>query len=109
MTLTRDEQILLAALARLVMIADRELSDAEARHAADLGRRLELAPSEWEAVWDEATRALPSADATLAAAERVDRVEAREAIYELIYRLAEEATIVDEEWDLLEALDARWR
>lgn len=109
MTLSRDEQILLAALARLVMIADRDLSEAEARHAADLARRLELAPSEWEGVWDEACRALPSATAALAAAEQLERVEAREAIYELVYQLASEATIVDDEWDLLEALDERWR
>jgi len=109
-TLTRQELVVLAAAVREMMRADGKISEGEADIAADLARRLELAEPEWEAIWQEASRTLPNVKATMeAAARELSRPGTRELVYELLYELATDGSIVDSEWDLLEWLDEAWR
>ncbi len=106
--LTRDELVLLAGALRLMMMADGELSIEEGQFVTELGARLGYAPRGWELVWTDAARVYPSADLVKEALAAVDRPDARETIYEYLYLLAEEDSIVDAEWDLLEWLDETW-
>ncbi len=105
MPLTHPELLALATAARHLMTADGALDDEEFEAVAGFAAKLDLTPGQWEAVWDEAVRA--GAD-PVAAAGSVERTEAREQIYELLYGLAMEGTIVDPEWDLLEWIDEVW-
>ncbi len=105
--LSHEEMVALAGSARVLMEADGRVSQAEADRVADFARELGISKSQWMAVWDEAVRTLPSTKAVEAAAA-VQRAEAREVVYELLYKLAMEGTIVDAEWDLLEWLDETW-
>ena len=106
--LTRDELLVLAATLRVMMMADAKVTSEEVRAAADIGRKLGLGEAEWEALWNEGTRAYPNADAVRKGAGQLKRVAAREAVYELLYELADADSIADEEWDILEWLDETW-
>lgn len=106
--LTRDELLVLAATLRVMMMADAEVTSEEVRAVADIGHKLGLGEAEWEALWDEGTRTYPNADAVREGAGRLKRPAAREAVYELLYELADADSIADEEWDLLEWLDETW-
>ncbi len=108
--LTREELLVLAAAVREMIKADGTITETKSRMAADLARRLSLDEDGWEAIWQEATRTLPSVDSVMEAAARsLHRIDARELIYELLYEIATDGTIVDSEWDLLEWLDETWR
>jgi hypothetical protein len=108
--LTRDEMVILAAAVREMIKADGTISDGEADAAADLARRLELDGRTWDAIWSEAMRTIPNVDAVIiAAAKRLQRTGARELVYEILYEIATDGSIVDSEWDLLEWLDETWR
>lgn len=108
--LTREEMIVLAAAVREMIKADGTISDGEADAAADLARRLGLDARSWDSIWSEAMRTLPNVDAVIHAAARdLSRSDAREVVYELLYEIATDGSIVDSEWDLLEWLDETWR
>lgn len=104
---TPADLLVLAALLRVMVSADGKLSERELTHADDLPRRLGLGPDEWRAIWDRAARELPNAAAVREAAASL-RADVRDAVYELLYRLAESDGLSDPEWDLLEWLDQRW-
>lgn len=108
--LTRDELIVLAAAVREMIKADGVVSDSEADAAAALARRLGLDTKTWSVLWADAQRELPNVDAVVHAAARdLKRAAARELVYELLYEIATDGSIVDSEWDLLEWLDETWR
>jgi uncharacterized tellurite resistance protein B-like protein len=106
--LKRDELVVVAGVLRVMMMADAKITTEELRAVTEIGRRLGLGEAEWESIWDEASRTLPSPTAVREAAARLERETAREAVYELLYELADSDTIADEEWDLLEWLDETW-
>ena len=123
--LTHDELIALAGVLRVMMMADREVSDEESAIATGIGDRLAEIPGDgaayrgramgrrlgskgWATFWREAITMLPNEAAVRRAVASVKRVEAQEIIYELLYELASAGTIVDPEWDLLEWLDQSW-
>lgn len=103
------ELVVLAGALRVMMMADGEVSDEEDEAISSVVRRLGLSESEWDEVWDAALVELPHAEAVRGAAVKLERTEAKDAIYELLYRLAESDSIVDPEWDFLEWLDESWR
>jgi hypothetical protein len=106
--LTRDEVVLLAAGLRLMMMADGELSPEENEFVTRLGTRLGYSAHGWDLVWTDATRTYPSGDRVRDALSAVEQPRTREALYFYLYQLAEEDSIVDAEWDLLEWLDETW-
>ena len=107
MDLTREELIVLAASARVIMMADGEISEGEIEIIEGFAGKLGLTDEDWQGLWDEAVRTLPSTKA-VAAAAALQRTEAREIVYELLHELATDGTIVDSEWDILEWLDETW-
>lgn len=108
MQLTHDELLALAASARVLMEADGEISEGETELARNMGAELGVDDLRWERLWDEAIRTIPDREALTRVAS-VTRPVAREQIYEQLYVLATDGTIVDPEWDILEWLDEVWR
>ncbi len=106
-TLTHTEMVALAASARVMMMADGEISRGEMDRVARFAAGLGLTAEQWSAIWDEAVRTLPTAKA-IAAAAALQRTEAREVVYEMLYELATDGSIADPEWDILEWLDDAW-
>ena len=107
MQLTHDELLALAASARVLMEADGEISEGETELARNMGAALGVDDVRWEKLWDEAIRTIPDREA-LTRVAAVTRAVAREQIYEQLYVLATDGTIVDPEWDILEWLDQVW-
>lgn len=107
--LTRDEILVLAAVLRELVAADGVLSEEELEALALVPRRLAITDADWDGMWDEAIRTLPNYEAAQEAAAGLSRVGARELVYELLYIVAAEDCIVDDEWDLLEWLDEEWQ
>lgn len=99
--------MVLAALLRLLVTADGHLGEREGDATEEVARRLGLSVDAWRAVWDRASRELAGAEAVRQAALDL-RPAIRDAVYELLYRVAESDGIADREWDLLEWLDERW-
>ena len=106
--LSREELLALAGCARLVMLADGEISDGEIALVEQMGEELGLDDIRWRGIWDEARETLKD-KAALEAVAAVTRPEAQEVIYERLYVLATDGDIVDSEWDILEWLDETWR
>lgn len=107
--LTHHEMVALAGSARLMMMADGEITDGELKIAASFAGRLGLTEEQWGAIWEEAIHTLPDASAVTEAVGALTRPIAREVAYELLYELATDGTILDPEWDILEWLDEHWR
>jgi hypothetical protein len=107
--LNPDELIVLAGALREMMRADGVVSESELKKVDSIARRLGIGEQEWSSYWDAAIRTLPNLDAVLSRARDLERAEAREAVYELLYEIAQDETIVDAEWDILEWLDEAWR
>jgi uncharacterized tellurite resistance protein B-like protein len=107
--LNPDELVVLAGALREMMKADGVVSDGELKKVASIARRLGIGEREWAGYWDTAIRTLPNLDAVMTRARDLERAEAREALYELLYEIAQDETIVDAEWDILEWLDEAWR
>ncbi|MCA9608913.1 MAG: TerB family tellurite resistance protein [Myxococcales bacterium] len=107
--LTHHEMVALAGSARLMMMADGEISEGELEIAASFAGRLGLTVEQWGAIWEEAIHTLPDDEAVTEAVGALTRPVAREIAYELLYELATDGTIVDPEWDILEWLDEHWR
>lgn len=107
--LTHAEMIALAGSARLMMIADGEVSEGELRIVSSFAARLGLTEQEWQTIWNQAIHTLPDDESVTAAVGALTRPVAREIAYELLYELATDGSIVDPEWDLLEWLDEHWR
>ena len=106
--LTHEELVALAGSARVMVFADGELSEGEVAIIERMGEALGLDDIRWRAIWQEARETFADRSA-LEAAAAVARPEAQEIIYEQLYVLATDGTIVDAEWDILEWLDETWR
>lgn len=127
--LSHDELVALAGLVRVMMMADRTVSSAEAHASAALAGRLAKLPpapaptdpyrsavlhaaplsrTDWEAIWYEAVRVLPTEAHVREVALALDRPEAREIVYGLVYEIATVDTIVNSEWAVLEWLERAW-
>ncbi|MAQ16916.1 MAG: hypothetical protein CMN30_19245 [Sandaracinus sp.] len=107
--LTHDELLALAGSARVMVFADGEFSEGEVAIVERMGEELGLDDLRWRAIWKEAREAFAADRSALEAAAAVARPEAQEVIYEQLYVLATDGTIVDAEWDILEWLDETWR
>lgn len=106
--LTHEELLALAGSARLMMMADGEISDGELEVIQRMGAEFGIDDLRWRTIWKEARSTLPDR-AALEAAAAITRPEAQQLIYEQLYVLATDGDIVDSEWDILEWLDETWR
>ena len=106
--LAREELVVLAGALRLMMMADQRVTAEELSSIEEIGWQLGLSGPQWDEIWEAASQQLRGAEAVRDAAGALSREAAREAIYEMLYRLADSDSIADEEWDLLEWLDQTW-
>jgi hypothetical protein len=104
--LEMHEQVALVALLGLLARLDSQASSGE----LELLKRVasEIGLDRFEQVANEAAE-LPDGQAILDAAVTVTRPEAREIIYELVYDMAINETVVEEEDKLLEHLATVWQ
>jgi hypothetical protein len=125
-SLSHEELVALAGLVRLTIEADERLDPEEVRavrsvatavttgDADDVGayrtvaRVAPLGEEAWAAIWQEAVTTLRSEADVKAAASRILRNEAREAIYVIVSEVAAADTIAGAEWELLEWLEETW-
>lgn len=103
--LSQPEQVVLLALIGLMARMDGSVSQAEMELLEQVAD--EMSPARFEAARDEAA-ALADGAAILQAAASVERQEAREVIFELVYGIAVRDTIADSEAELLNRLAALW-
>jgi hypothetical protein len=103
--LEQHEQVALVALLGLMARLDLQATDDE----LDLLQRVasEIGTERFEAVASEAA-SLPDSGAILRAAAKVERIEAREVIYELLYDMAITDSIVEREGEMLDHLAELW-
>lgn len=103
--LEKHEQVALIALLGLMARLDLQASADE----VELLRRVasEIGAERFEAASAEAAQ-LPDGAAILRAAAAVERPEAREVIYELLYDMAVTDSIVEQEDKMLEQLADLW-
>ena len=103
-----DELVVLAGALRLMMVADGAITQEEIDASSAIGTKLGLTNEQWDEIWDEAARELPTQDAVMEAAIAIERPAAREVIYEQLYEMAGSDAFDDSEWDILEVLDEEW-
>lgn len=103
--LSQPEQVVLLALVGLMARMDGSVSQEE----LDLLEQIadEIGPKRFEAARDAAA-ALDDSKAILQAASEVQRPEAREVIFELVYGIAVRDTIAESEAAMLNELAALW-
>jgi hypothetical protein len=103
--LQHHEQVALIALLGLMARLDLQATPDE----VELLRRVasEIGAERFEAASGEAAR-LPDGAAILRAASKVERPEAREVIFELLYDMAITDTIVEREGQMLDQLAELW-
>ncbi|HXK18858.1 MAG TPA: hypothetical protein VNG33_13700 [Polyangiaceae bacterium] len=103
--LSQPEQVVLLALVGLMARMDGSVSEDE----MDLLEQIadEIGEKRFEAARDAAA-ALADGAAILGAAASVERVEAREIIFELVYSIAVRDTIAESEAALLNELATLW-
>ncbi len=122
--LTREELMALAGLLRVIVLADREVDGYELDALERVGGRVAVAgpagdpyraaapeamgPDAFRALFGEASRALPDAASVKAAAAAVERTEAREVIFALVFEVAAANGIVPEEQLVIDWLEQRW-
>jgi hypothetical protein len=106
-TLGSEEQLVLAALLRLLVRLDGKFSDAEQEAleniASDFGEK-----TFWQ-LMDEAGRQLPDEAAIRAGVGRVSSPDSRELIYKLVLGVAQSDLIQGREQGLLDMLRASWK
>jgi hypothetical protein len=124
--LTRIELLVLAGLLRLMVRADGKVDPAEiealdgvhlrvaellgdegAAYRASAARK-PIDEATWGSIWDMSASQQPGRDRVLAAAARVERAEAREAIYAILCDVAAADTIAPAETALLDHLASTW-
>jgi hypothetical protein len=103
--LSQPEQVVMLALVGLMARMDGSVSQDELELLEQIAD--ELGDERFEAARDAAA-ALADGDAILRAAAGVERVEAREVIFELVYGIAIRDTIAQSEAALLNELAAAW-
>ena len=103
--LSQPEQVVLLALVGLMARMDGSVSQDELELLEQIAD--EIGEKRFEAARDAAA-ALDDGDAILKAAASVERQEAREIIYELVYGIAVRDTIAPSESALLNELATLW-
>ena len=103
--LSHPEQVVLLALVGLMARMDGSVSQEELELLEQIAD--EIGEQRFEAARDAAA-ALADGSAILRAASSVDRQEAREVIYELVYGVAVRDTIAQSETALLNELAQLW-
>ncbi len=104
--LQKDERIALLGLLKLMIQADKEMSNEEGR---ELNRVAEvMGPDLWKATKQEAMETLRTVEDIRRQAEKVERAEARELIYELVFDMALPGSVVDSEREELDWLVKLW-
>jgi hypothetical protein len=103
--LSQPEQVVLLALVGLMARMDGSVSQEELELLEQIAD--EIGEKRFEAARDAAA-ALADGKAILGAAAQVDRPEAREVIFELVYSIAVRDTIAQSEAALLNELAALW-
>lgn len=104
--LSQPEQVVLLALVGLMARMDGSVSQDELELLEQIAD--EIGEQRFEAARDAAA-ALPDAAAILRAAAGVERQEAREVVFELVYGIAVRDTIADSEAALLNELAVLWQ
>lgn len=127
-SLTDDELLAFAGLARLLVCADGTFTDDEAAaldeafgdlfstgaeaqgpyRTAPVESPPEALPVDLRELLERASEALPDEDAVMAAARRVTRQEVREAIFGVLYVVAASDVITKNEWPLIDWLIKEW-
>ncbi|MBX3260085.1 MAG: hypothetical protein KIS78_04750 [Labilithrix sp.] len=128
LSLTDDELLAFGGLARLLVRADGSFTEDEAvaledafldlfstsaeaqgpYRTAPIESRPEALPVDLQELLERAGAALPDEAAVLAAARRVTRHEAREAIFGVLYVIAASDVITSSEWSILDWLTKEW-
>lgn len=103
--LSQPEQVVLLALVGLMARMDGSVSQDELELLEQIAD--EIGAERFDAARDQAA-ALPDGAAILRAASSVERDEAREVIFELVYGIAVRDTIAPSEAALLNDLAAAW-
>lgn len=103
--LSQPEQVVLLALVGLMARMDGTVSQDELELLEQIAD--EIGAQRFEAARDAAA-ALADGAAILVAAKSVDRPEAREVIFELVYSIAVRDTIAESEAAMLNELAALW-
>ncbi len=103
--LSQHEQVVLLSLVGLMARMDGSVSQEELELLEQIAD--EVGEERFEAARDAAA-ALADGEAILNAAAKVEREEAREVIFELVYGIAVEGTIAESEAALLNQLAALW-
>lgn len=104
--LSREEQLSLFGLAKLIVQADAELSDGERTALKNLG--MEMGRETFLEVIKEAQVRFDSRKSVEAHAQTIERPEARDYIYRRLLTLAEEDELLDEEQSILDWLKSIW-
>jgi hypothetical protein len=103
--LSQPEQVVLLALVGLMARMDGSVSPEEMELLEQIAD--EIGETRFEAARDAAA-ALADGAAILQAAKGVERLEAREVIFELVYGIAVRDTIAESEAKMLNELAALW-
>jgi len=103
--LSQPEQVVLLSLVGLMARMDGSVSQEELELLEQIAD--EIGAERFEAARDAAA-ALADGKAILGAAGSIERVEAREVIFKLVYGVAVQGTIADSEAALLNELAALW-
>ena len=103
--LSQPEQVVLLALLGLMARVDGSVSEGEMQLLEQIAD--EIGEKRFEAARDAAA-ALSDSRAILGAAASIERVEAREIIFELAYDIAVRDTIAESEGALLNQLATLW-
>lgn len=103
--LSQPEQVVLLALVGLMARMDGSVSQDELELLEQIAD--EIGAERFDAARDEAA-SLADGAAILRAASRVDRPEAREVIFELVYGIAIRDTIAASEAEMLNRLASAW-
>lgn len=103
--LSQPEQVVLLALVGLMARMDGSVSQEELELLEQIAD--EIGEERFEAARDAAA-ALADGRGILAAAAQIDRPEAREVVFELVYGVAITGTIADSEAELLNEIAKLW-
>jgi hypothetical protein len=103
--LSQPEQVVLLSLVGLMARMDGTVSQEELELLEQIAD--EIGEKRFEAARDAAAN-LADGEAILRAAQSIERVEAREIIFELVYGIAVRDTIAESEAALLNELAALW-
>ncbi len=104
--LSQPEQVVLLALVGLMARMDGSVSQEELELLEQIAD--EIGEERFEAARDQAA-ALADGSSILRAAASVERQEAREVVFELVYGMAIQGTIADSEAALLNELATLWQ